>query len=1813
MKYPFETRGRFSIRKLSIGVCSVCLGFAILNAVHSHQTVLAQEGTTDAQPAVTSEFSPYDKPVNEENSPESSTLTSTTTSEGVETTHANPEAATSTAPMSTTSELSSNSQPSESSHSTANEGSANQTQPISESATSNETTEVANTPTTSASSSEPTTTSATEAPTSETEKQNTPVAENLVKNGDFTQTKAKTGTWTADAATSWNNPWIPSNITASSKSKAQLAVVDGRLMISAPETFRTSIAQVLEVDASKKYEVSYDVETQNVEGAGVRVRFLPVDEKGATLKTPEGKTVDAPTTSYVNKSNTKTITQQVTFDPIVSRVKIELFFETGTGTAYFDNITFKEYIKPQEETKDAPKAETEDIQLGLNKYYLPNLSDATYTVENPEIAEVRNQIITPKQTGSTKVTITKEGQTLGSFTLNVENHDATIYDQILNSWENVSLGNENYQSDNPYMQEFLAKIESGVEESLAHWDDDVANRESIFDDVTDFTKSENITKTYRRLEQFAQVLDNKSSKYYQNYDLAVKLKQGMEYLYKHVYNEQKEIVGNWWDYEIGTPRAVVDVLAYANAYFTQEEINRYIKPIDKFVADPTVIRSTTTIPVPAVGGNQTDLSKVTILSGALKQDSARIQEGADGLLTVLEFVREGQGFYRDGSFIDHTDVAYTGAYGNVLMDGFSQILPMIANTPFALPAEKTAILYEWIDRAYFPIILNGELMDMTRGRSISRASAESHAAAIEALRGIVRIAQASDEAQKMHLLSAVKGRIGEDTFYVPYQNLKSYTDILLFEKLLNDDTIPAVKPETFLHSFHNMDKFVYNNAENHFAIALSMYSDRTQNYEDMNNENRHGWYTSDGMVYLYNNDLTHYSEGYWPTVDPYKMLGTTELVTAREDGSGQVNLPSSFVGASKFDEKNAAVAMDFTNYNEELSARKAWFIFGDKIVMLTTNIQNKSSDASVTTIENRKLVPDKNTKIYVNGEEITADKVMNSAVDTFYLETADPNQRIGYAFLTPLSLDIEKQARTHSWSEINYGQPSDPVTNTFVTVTHTTQQNGENLAYVLMPNQDQEALNAAKDTVKVVVQKNDLQVVYDETSQTYGVIKYTDTPYALTDKVTLNQAGIYVIKKTSDGFDLSFAHPRDDAKFSMLEGSADEVSFKVLKTADEVDRTTKLHLILPTETTDSSTQTDNPSMSDSGTQTDNPSMSDSGTQTDNPSMSDNGTQTDNPSTSDSGTQTDNPSMSDSGTQTDNPSTSDSDTQTDNPSTSDSGTQTDNPSTSDSDTQTDNPSTSDSGTQTDNPSTSDSGTQTDNPSTSDNGTQTLPVVHVTYKFADGTLYQSFDLQFEKGAIVDASDLIMLPDNMNFADDFLYYEVQGNGLDTIQRVVEKTTTHQETQTDNPSTSDSGTQTDNPSTSDSDTQTDNPSKSDSGTQTDNPSTSDSGTQTDNPSTSDSGTQTDNPSMSDNGTQTDNPSTPDNGTQTDNPSMSDNGTQTDNPSMSDSGTQTDNPSTSDNGTQPLPVVHVTYKFVDGTLYQSFDLQFEKGAIVDASDLIMLPDNMNFADDFLYYEVQGNGLDTIQRVVEKTTTHQETQTENPSTSDRGMQTDNPSTSDSGTQTDNPSTSDSGTQTDNPSTSDSGTQTENPSTSDSGTQTDNPSMSDSGTQTDNPSMSDSGTQTDNPSTSDSGTQTDNPSTSDSGTQTENPSTSDSGTQTDNPSMSDNGTQTDNPNASDNGTQTDNPSTSDNGTQTELPKEEEKQSNNDNVKEQPKKELGSRAKRNKKAKEQSSVQSDAASVKRLPKTGNQADQALLLSGLASIGLSTGILFKRKKEQ
>lgn len=109
---------------------------------------------------------------------------------------------------------------------------------------------------------------------------------------------------------------------------------------------------------------------------------------------------------------------------------------------------------------------------------------------------------------------------------------------------------------------------------------------------------------------------------------------------------------------------------------------------------------------------------------------------------------------------------------------------------------------------------------------------------------------------------------------------------------------------------------------------------------------------------------------------------------------------------------------------------------------------------------------------------------------------------------------------------------------------------------------------------------------------------------------------------------------------------------------------------------------------------------------------------------------------------------------------------------------------------------------------DAGTQTTPEVKVIYQFADGKAYKEFNVLFEKGYVLDASELEMLPDDMKFTDDFLFYEVKGDGTDKIVRTVEKIekeTSDAGTQTDKPETNDEGTQTDDGKTEDKETQTD------------------------------------------------------------------------------------------------------------------------------------------------------------------------------------------------------------------------------------------------------------------------------------------------------------------------------------------------------------------------------------------------------------------------
>ena len=384
-----------------------------------------------------------------------------------------------------------------------------------------------------------------------------------------------------------------------------------------------------------------------------------------------------------------------------------------------------------------------------------------------------------------------------------------------------------------------------------------------------------------------------------------------------------------------------------------------------------------------------------------------------------------------------------------------------------------------------------------------------------------------------------------------------------------------------------MDKVAYFNKERGFAFGISMYSNKIQNYEFMNKENAKGWYTSDGVSYLYNDDLSHFSDDYWATVDPYKLAGITENSETREKGSGMTTMKNSFVGSTSLENRFATVAMDFTNWNNTLSAKKSWFILGDRVVFLGSGVKDSSGKDVYTVVENRKIKRESRNrgasqeeyKVLVNGTETTiGDKDSPAQVNTILLKSSNKDMNIGYKFLQPTTVNLKKEDRTGTWKDINEGQSAEAVQNTFLSIVQPHDDANSTYAYVLYPNRDENefAKEVASDDIEVIENSETNQVIYDKINKIYGVVKYDDSELKLEDGLILKEKGIYTIRKDTDKIEVAFLNP-DDRSSGIQELQADKYTLNNT-TEPTVENSVRYYTYVlaaetPAESTEESSQT----------------------------------------------------------------------------------------------------------------------------------------------------------------------------------------------------------------------------------------------------------------------------------------------------------------------------------------------------------------------------------------------------------------------------------------------------------------------------------------------------------------------------------------------------------------------------------------------------------------------------------------------------------------
>lgn len=603
------------------------------------------------------------------------------------------------------------------------------------------------------------------------------------------------------------------------------------------------------------------------------------------------------------------------------------------------------------------------------------------------------------------------------------------------------------------------------------------------------------------------------SKTYQDEAMYQAVTEGLSRM-KAYYGQGVEIHGNWWNFDIGSPQALNDVLILLEKQLKETAAGRaviacYAKGEASYVPVPEeAMRSDGMPPLPMTGANLMDTAMVCLLRGLLSENEDDIRRGAQAARAVLPYVTEGDGFYQDGSFIQHHYIPYAGGYGTDLLRSFENMVYLTEDTVYAVgEAKDFNHVFGWMKDTFLPLLKDGQIMDMVRGRKISRCDDNAHRAGQRILSTLLLLAEYAPEDIRSEARREMKGILERD--YVCSQVLlkdMSPFNVKIVKDLMEGNESGS-KPCIGHKNYGNMDRVVHH--EKRYSAGVSMYSSRIGRFSCGNGENKKGHHTCDGMLYLYTDDVFQFGGGYWPTVDSMRLPGITtdHLCPTIRDWFDNRNTRD-WVGGSQVNGRFGSVGMDVElaqpYYPEkslvkaqpsDLTGKKSWFFFPDQIICLGAGIKCTKSEHVETIVENRKI-DGENRLVSPEGEIGLADRTLVKVRQPWLVLEGNQvgerrSQPIGYYFPEKQELSVLRETRTGAWSQINESGPSSAITNTYISIAfeHGPKPENASYSYILLPGKDEADMEAyAKDCkVRILSNTEKLQAVFDGVTGLQGM------------------------------------------------------------------------------------------------------------------------------------------------------------------------------------------------------------------------------------------------------------------------------------------------------------------------------------------------------------------------------------------------------------------------------------------------------------------------------------------------------------------------------------------------------------------------------------------------------------------------------------------------------------------------------------------------------------------------------------------------------
>ena len=697
---------------------------------------------------------------------------------------------------------------------------------------------------------------------------------------------------------------------------------------------RFSIGQeVSELDTNKRYKMTFKYKFEEGSEAlkGLSIRITNKDANGTQFNS----------TPTINISD-GFLEYSYSFTPLSKTVTAAIFFEKMTGSVIIDDVKITEdktlYLDEKNITLNL-----DDTYTVVPKFYDgSNAQNVKFTSSDSSVAHVDTTTgeITPQKSGQATITCTyNNGNTIETISLTVSIVDEKIkylYDNVKQNWIQRLTGNDICKiSDKNYAN----KVNS-ITNTAKKYQDSMKNITKDGDILWDDIKNDNIdvyyNKAFERVEAMALAYATKESPLYKNADLKNDIEMALNHFYNSFYNEKVvpqnkgEIIGNWWNWYIGIPQSLCFTLLLMGDDLSQDLINKEKITLENFNNDVYTIYYNSGLSGRMYSANLADTTLISVLRDILTYETSLINNSIKPLQEILEYVESGDGIYPDGSFIQHSYYAYAAGYGATLLKSVENLVYTLSFITYDEQGKEVSILnkvenidniYKQILESFKPLFAYGGMIDITRGRGISRSSTTDQNVTRGIIYPVAVLSEVAPENYKEQLRAFLKQQLLEEIDYnSKYLDSADIIQRKILEDILNDETIKINDKDVYTKVYGVMDRVVHSTDK--YSLGISMFSNTTGSYEYMNSENKRGYHFSDGAIFLYTGDKSQY-ENYYPTVDWLRVAGTTtDSTKVNLTGTAKTLGQNSFVGGSSVG-NYSTVAMDFKGLDTTLQVKKS--------------------------------------------------------------------------------------------------------------------------------------------------------------------------------------------------------------------------------------------------------------------------------------------------------------------------------------------------------------------------------------------------------------------------------------------------------------------------------------------------------------------------------------------------------------------------------------------------------------------------------------------------------------------------------------------------------------------------------------------------------------------------------------------------------------------------------------------------------------------------------------------------------------------------